>query len=106
MYKLAVMGDRDSIYGFGAVGLEVFPVTDKEKAGKLLMDLASKDYAVIYITEALAKDLESEISQFAQGYLPAIILIPGISGNTGDAMKSVRSLAARAIGSDFIFGNA
>ena len=28
MYKIAVMGDRDSIYGFAAVGLEPFPITD------------------------------------------------------------------------------
>ncbi len=30
MYKIGVLGDRDSIYGFGALGLEVFPV---EEAG-------------------------------------------------------------------------
>ena len=28
MYKIAVLGDRDSVYGFGAVGLEVFPIDD------------------------------------------------------------------------------
>ena len=30
MYKIAVLGDRDSIYGFAALGLEIFPVQDKE----------------------------------------------------------------------------
>ena len=30
MYKIAVLGDRDSIYGFGALGLEVFPVEEPE----------------------------------------------------------------------------
>ena len=28
MYKIAVMGDRDSIYGFAALGLDTYPVTD------------------------------------------------------------------------------
>ena len=32
MYKIAVMGDRDSIYGFAAVGLETRPVADQAEA--------------------------------------------------------------------------
>ena len=28
MYKVAVVGDYDSIYGFAALGLETFPVSD------------------------------------------------------------------------------
>ena len=34
MYRAAVIGDRDSIYGFAALGLEVFPVTDSSWAPK------------------------------------------------------------------------
>ena len=54
MYRAAVIGDRDSIYGFAALGLEVFPVTDSEMGSKTLRRLAESEYAVIYITEALA----------------------------------------------------
>ena len=50
MYKIAVMGDRDSIYGFAALGLEPFPLTDPVEAGKKISDLAESGYAVIYIT--------------------------------------------------------
>ena len=28
MHKVAVIGDYDSIYGFSALGLDTFPVTD------------------------------------------------------------------------------
>ena len=52
MYKIAVMGDRDSIYGFASLGLEPFPLTDPAEAGKKVKDLAESGYAVIYITEA------------------------------------------------------
>ncbi|MBO1695080.1 V-type ATP synthase subunit F, partial [Bacteroides uniformis] len=27
MYKIAVVGDYDSIYGFATLGLDIFPVT-------------------------------------------------------------------------------
>ena len=39
MYKIAVLGDRDSIYGFAALGLEIFPVQDKEAGARTLRQL-------------------------------------------------------------------
>jgi len=32
MIRIAVLGDIDSIKGFGAVGLDVFPCTDQQSA--------------------------------------------------------------------------
>ncbi len=62
MYKIAVMGDQDSIYGFAALGLVPFSITDPQTAEKKLRELAEGgDYAVIYITEALAAKIEPEI---------------------------------------------
>ena len=104
MYKIAVMGDRDSIYGFAAVGLEPVVVEDEASASEKLRELAAGDYAVIYITEALAEKLDKEISRYADRELPAIILIPGIAGNTGKGLLAVKRSVERAIGSDIIFG--
>ncbi len=103
MYKIAVMGDRDSIYGFAALGLETFSVADKDEGAKLIKKLAYGDYAVIYITEALASLLEDEIEELSSQPLPAIILIPGVSGNTGKGILSVKKSVERAVGSDIIF---
>ena len=36
MLKAAVMGDYDSIYGFGALGLDIYPADDKAEAAHLL----------------------------------------------------------------------
>lgn len=105
MYKIAVMGDRDSIYGFAAVGLEPFPITDPEEAAAKLRSLADSDYAVIYITEALADKIQREIDRYAEKELPAIIPIPGISGNTGKGLMAVKRSVERAVGSDIIFGD-
>ena len=105
MYKIAVMGDRDSIYGFGAVGLEPFPVTDTAEAAEKLRTLVEGNYAVIYITEELAGRLEREITYYSERRLPAIIQIPGVFGNTGNGLKAVRKSVERAVGSDIIFGN-
>ena len=64
MYKIAVLGDRDSIYGFAALGLEIFPVQDKEAGARTLRQLADQGYGVIYITEELAAGLEEEMARY------------------------------------------
>ena len=47
MYKIAVLGDYDSIYGFAALGLDTFPVTAQEEAGERLHQLAAEGYGII-----------------------------------------------------------
>ena len=55
MSRIAVMGDIDSIYGFGALGFDTFPFTEQTEAAKKLRELAEGDYSIIYMTEALAE---------------------------------------------------
>ena len=81
MYRAAVIGDRDSIYGFAALCLEVFPVTDSEMGSKTLRRLAEGEYAVIYITEALAAELEHELDHFR---LQPILSLTTTINETGD----------------------
>lgn len=104
MYKIAVMGDRDSIYGFAAVGLDVFPLTDPDEAARKLRELSETDYAVVYITEALAEQIPGEVERYKEQILPAVIPIPGVSGNTGMGIRAVKKFVEKAVGSDIIFG--
>lgn len=103
MYKIAVLGDYDSIYGFAALGLDTFPVADPEEAAKKFTKLAQGEYAVIYITEAMAVTLQKEIDKYRERVLPAVIQIPGISGNTGAGVNSVKQSVEQAVGSDILF---
>ena len=104
MYKIAVMGDYDSIYGFAALGLDTFPVTPAE-AGERLHQLVADGYGIIYITEALAADLKQETARYEGQILPAIIEIPGVSGNTGSGVRGVKRSVEQAVGSDILFSN-
>ena len=61
MYRIAVMGDRDSIYGFASAGLDIFPVDNASKAGRTIKELAENGYAVIFVTEALCQYIKKEI---------------------------------------------
>jgi V/A-type H+-transporting ATPase subunit F len=103
MYKIAVLGDYDSIYGFQALGLETFPVKDPEEAKEILAKVTISDYGIIYVTEKCAEDLGKEIHKCADLLTPAIIQIPGIFGNTGAGVTGVKKSVEKAVGSDILF---
>ena len=105
MYKIAVVGDYDSIYGFATLGLDIFPVTSRKEAEEKLEHLAASKYGIIYITEKLAAELTHEIEKYQEQVTPAIIQIPGIAGNTGAGVAGVKKSVEQAVGSDIIFGS-
>ena len=102
MYKIAVMGDRDSVYGFAALGLDTYFVTEQSEAEKLIKKLEADKYAVMYITEQLAALISDELEKLNEQPLPAVILIPGVYGNTGMGMKNVKESVIKAVGSDIV----
>lgn len=100
--KIAVIGDRNSVIGFKAVGLAVFPIEKPDEAKELLRRLASENYAIIYITEQLALELDAEIDRYKNNVTPAIILIPGKEGSLGVGQKALHKSVERAVGSDIL----
>lgn len=103
--KIAVMGNYDSIYGFAALGLSIFPVEGQEDAIKTLKNLAGSGYGIIYITEEYAALTAKQIEKYNEVMTPAIIQIPGVKGNTGDGIRAVRRSVEKAVGSDILFGD-
>jgi len=104
MYKIGVIGDRESILGFKAVGLDVFPVDDPDEARKILKRIAKEDFAIIYITEQVYQFMMDEVDEYTDSRLPAIIPIPGKDGTLGIGMTSVKKAVERAVGADILFG--
>ncbi|NLD10200.1 V-type ATP synthase subunit F [Aminicella lysinilytica] len=104
MYKIGVIGDSESVIGFRAVGLDVFPCEDPAEAARLIRELAEGEYAIIYIMEGLAAQVEKEIDKYKDSRLPAIIPIPNKEGASGNGMRNVREAVKRAVGADILFG--
>lgn len=100
MLKVAVIGDRESVCGFKTVGFDVFIPGEEESCDKLLKRICEKEaYAVIYITEQFGGVCEAVIKKYEDKISPAIILIPGVSNNTGEGMNLVNQYVERAVGS-------
>ena len=81
MDKIAVLGDRESVLGFLALGLEVRPAETAQEGREALRELAQT---------ARYKDVPR----------PAILPIPGKAGPMGLGGDAVHRAVQRAVGSD------
>ena len=104
--RVAVIGDGESIKGFSAIGMDVFPCSDANNAPRLLRKLSdSGEYGIIYVTEELYEALGKDNKRVAGQISPAVIPIPGVKGNTGIGVSRLRSFVEKAVGSDIIFND-
>lgn len=102
MYKTGVIGDRDSVLGFMAIGFSVFEVNTAEDAAAALKKAAADNFAVIFVIEDFAKLIEDEIDRYKASPVPAVIIIPGKNGSTGYGMDNIKKSIERAVGADII----
>ena len=105
MLKIAVIGGRDTVMGFKALGLDTFPASDSAEAGRVLRQLtreSEEEYAIIYLEETFAEQLRGEINRFKDSPSPAIILIPGREGSTGLGLQALHDAVERAVGTNIL----
>lgn len=99
MYKkIGVVGDKDSILAFKAIGIEAFPVVGEEEARKTVDRLAMEEYGVIFITEQVASTIEETIERYNDKMLPAVILIPSNQGSLNIGMQRISDNVEKAVG--------
>ncbi len=104
MYKIGMIGDRESVLGFMALGFSVHEAENSAAAEEILHRLAeSGEYAVIYLTEEYAASMGEALSLYRDRPLPAISLIPGSRGGTGEGLYAIKHAVERAVGADILF---
>lgn len=104
--NVAVIGNSESIKGFGAIGLDIFPCDNSDEVAHLFRRIADSDnYAVIYLTEEIFNLVEKERSRYESKLTPAVIPIPGVKGNTNIGTFRLSSFVEKAVGSDIIFND-
>ena len=104
MHKIGVIGNRESVLGFKAVGLETFPCNTAEEAGSTLSKIVKEGYAIIFITETYAKELNDLMNRYKYHQLPVIVPIPGADGNHGVGFDILKKSVEHAVGADILFG--
>ena len=91
MYKIAVLGDRESVLGFKTLGLDVYPAETPEEARKTLHRLARDgETAIIYLTEQFAEQMQDEVKKYKDMV------------SLGIGMKNITDSVERAVGADIL----
>ncbi|WP_099203431.1 V-type ATP synthase subunit F [Miniphocaeibacter massiliensis] len=102
MHKVAVVGDRDSVLGFRALGVHVYIAYEANETRKIVDSIAKEDYGVIFITEQLANLIPETIDRYNSEITPAVILIPSNQGTLGIGMKNINKNVEKAVGSNIL----
>lgn len=107
-YKTAIIGPKDVVSGFRALGLQVFPAQSGEELLQALRTItrttdAGERFAVVLVTESLRADVaDDEWHKVTAAVLPAVTVLPGLEGSRGEGVRALKRLAERAIGSDIL----
>ncbi len=110
---MAIIGPREAILGFKALGLEPVYATDPKKALEHLYSLkkertegeegSTSTYAVIFIMEELAREVTpDDYKKLSADPLPAIIPLPSHLGTTGYGLQKLKTIVEKAVGMDIL----
>ncbi|WP_064611345.1 V-type ATP synthase subunit F [Streptobacillus moniliformis] len=107
MYKIAAIGDRDTVISFKVLGIDVFSIDNFEneemsiqKIKSTIDYLASNKYGIIFITEEYAKRAEEVLERYKTEVLLMITLIPNNSGSLNLGMSKIDENIEKAIGTN------
>ena len=101
--KIAVVGDRESILGFRAVGFHTFESVSPAEDRALIGRLARDEFGVIFITEQALEPIQDVLETYKDEKIPEIMPIPSKEVTLGLGMKNVKSSVERAVGADILF---
>ena len=102
MYKIAIVGDKDSVLAFRILGVDVYISLDAQEARKIIDRISKEDYGIIFVTEEVAKDIPETIKRYNSELIPAIILIPSNKGSLNIGLANIDKNVEKAIGSNIL----
>jgi V/A-type H+/Na+-transporting ATPase subunit F len=102
--KLGMIGGKTSTIGFAALGVDTFPVMKPSEASVVWESIDHKEYAVIFMTEPIYRELAERVKAMMLDFVPTVIVIPAVTGSEGIAEQELRALVEKAVGTDMISG--
>ncbi len=109
-YKVAVVGPKDLVFGFKALGATVMPAQDSNQALEVIAEAreqtisgGEEKFAVIMVTAGLAQGIsDDDYKKITRGALPAVVVIPDLVSEKEAGERKLKELTEKAIGSDIL----
>ena len=96
--RIGIIGEKNMVLAFRDLGMTVFGVEVEEDFLKAKEEIEKDNFAVIFVTETIAKKYNLE--DFYLKTLPAVLVIPGAKGSLGEGATSLKKTLERALGSE------
>ncbi|NCA66829.1 MAG: V-type ATP synthase subunit F [Clostridia bacterium] len=101
--SISVIGDKDSVLAFKAIGINAYAVTELQEAREMLKTLA-RNYKVIFIIDEFAVRMQDLLARYKSRPYPTIIPLPSSKGSNGFGIMGIHKDVEKAIGTDILFG--
>lgn len=101
--KIAVVGERELILSFKALGIPIFPVVNLNEALEMVKKLVKENYSLILLTEEYASQMKELMGELRTKPGITVTPIPTARGSKGFALEELKAVLRKAIGVD-IFG--
>ena len=102
--KIAVIGSKDSVLVFKAVGCDVFGV-DSEHKTRVALNKAISQYKMILITDDYAKYVKDIISDTKTTAYPVVLVIPSGTRKSNYALNKINEDVEKALGVNILKNN-
>ncbi|MDI6689831.1 MAG: V-type ATP synthase subunit F [Actinomycetota bacterium] len=102
MSKVAIIGDKTSVLGFTALGLDAYPVVDMKEARDIWLRIKDRDYGVLFVTEPVYLEIKDLLAEVAEELKPAVVVIPPTTGGVGLGLQRLRRIVEKAVGVDIL----
>jgi len=100
MSDIAIIGEREVIWGFQALGLPVYEAREREDAQAILHQLLRQGVTLIFITETLAQQVQEFLGQLSPRITSIVSVLPHPGKRIFWPEEQLRNRIKKAIGID------
>ena len=95
--KVTVIGDKNSVSGFLALGVRV--LTPKiEEVREAVIQAVREETMVLFITERMAETIPELLKELADRPFPSVVFIPDAQGSMGMGLNKLDDIIVKAVG--------
>ena len=97
---MAVIGEKDVIYAFRALGIKAYSPRDLDEARTILKSLEQENIALCFLHQSLLDPLQEERDVLGKKFMPVVVGFSDYRKITDHLENMMKEMAVKATGSD------